>query len=105
MNLDGAIHVFDDRVAVPLELLKNLCAKARCTSGGDCNHSHIALAIFVDGMRDPVCKAAVRGQPVVAGTLGTTTHGSRSGPAKSLLHSAKIFAGNFRISVHQADEI
>ena len=105
VDLNGAVHVFDDSVATPLELCE--CVRPECGSATWCNrdHTHVALPILVNCMRNPIRETAIGSEPVVWSALRTAADHCNASFPETLPDGLKIVLGNLGVGVHQADVV
>ena len=93
-----------------VSLLQSSWAKASDAESGGAtrrhrDHAHVALTIFVDGVRNPVGQAAIRSEPVVRSALGPAAHHGHARFSKTFLTAWKVVFGNLGVGVHQADVV
>ncbi len=105
VHLNSAIHILDDSVFAPIQLLERIGPKTSGAARCDGDHSKGGLPATIDRVGHVVAVAAIGGQPIVGHALRPSADGNHGGIVETLLHRGVVFLADFRIRIHQRDDV
>src|SRR5438552_17893588 len=105
MDLNGAIHILDDSVSVPVKLAECVRSETGGATRCDSDHSHVVLTALIDRVRHPVRQAAICGKPIMWSALRAAADSCDLWVFKSLRHYLKISLTYLCVGVHHADAV
>src|SRR5438132_12033161 len=105
MDLNGAIHILDDSVSVPVKLAECVRSETGGATRCDSDHSHVVLTALIDRVRHPVRQAAICGEPIMWSALRAAANSRDFCVFKRLSHYLKVTCADLGVGIHQADEV
>ena len=90
MDLNGAIHVLDDCVGVPIQLAEYVRSETGSAARGNRDYAHVALPTFVNRMRHPIGEAAISREPIVGSTLCASADSSHFRALEGLTYHLEV---------------
>src|SRR5947209_19433946 len=105
MDLNGAIHILDDSVSVPVKLAECVRSETGGATRCDSDHSHVVLTALIDRVRHPVRQAAICAKPRMWSALRAAADSRYFWVFKSLFHRLEITLADLGVGIHQADAV
>src|SRR5437667_10743122 len=105
MDLNGAIHILDASVSVPVKLAECVRSETGGATRCDSDHSHVVLTAIIDRVRHPVRQAAICGEPVMWSALRAPANSRNFRVFKRLFDYLKVSLADLGIGIHQSQAV